>query len=328
MRIHTSLPGLICLLASTAVAQWGGNRPGTMSHAEDRDSGVVRGQISSDGPIVGPLTVELVGQGPAGSISASIEGAGGFAFHGVAPGTYQLRLTGAAGAVVYEEPVFVNPGYQNLSVQVPAKSKTTPTVDATVSVRQLQHKVPADAQKEFNKGKAASIKGDQPGALDHFQKAAKLDPEFADAFNGIGMTYAALGQLAPAADQFQKAIDLVPDHPSAAANLGFVLCKLQHYHEAVEMARRALKLNPGLLKLRYVLGISLVNEGGDKIEALDNLQRATQEVPRAHLLVAKILIETGRREDAARHLEDYLRLSRDGDRDRAAVEEWLKQLRR
>ena len=325
MRIHISLFVLICLLAATAVAQWGGNRPG---HSGDRDSGFVRGQISSDGATAGSLTVELVGQGPGGTISASIEGAGGFEFHGVPPGTYQLRLTGAAGAVVYEESVFVNGGYQNLSIQVPAKSKAPGSSDATVSVRQLQHKVPAEAQKEFSKGNAASIKGDQPSALDHFQKAARLDPEFADAFNGIGMTDAALGQLPQAADQFQKAIDLVPDHPGAAANLSIVLCKLKQYHEAGEMARRALKLNPGLLKLRYVLGISLVNEGGDKVEALNNLQRATEEVPRAHLLVAKILADSGRREDAARHLEDYLRSSPTDDRDRPAVEKWLEQIRR
>jgi tetratricopeptide (TPR) repeat protein len=328
MRIHISLPGLICLLAATAVAQWGGSRPGIVSHPGDRDSGIVHGQISSDGPIPGSVTVELVGPGSGGTISASMEGAGGFEFHGVAPGAYTLRLTGAAGTVVYEEPLFVNGGYQNLSIQVPAKSKTAGSSDATVSIRQLQHKVPAEAQKEFSKGSAASTKGDQTRALDHFQKAVRLDPEFADSFNGMGISFAALGQLPQAAEQFQKAIDLVSDHPGAAANLSIVLCRLQRYHDAVEMARRALKLNPGLLKLRYVLGISLVNEGGDKVEALDNLQRATQEVPTAHLLVAKILIETGRGEDAARHLEDYLRLSPDNDRDRAAVQEWLDQLRR
>lgn len=327
MRIHISLLGLVCLLAATALAQWGGNRPGIMSHPGDRDSGIVHGQISSDGPIAGSLTVELVGQGSAGAISTPMEGAGRFEFYGVAPGAYQLRLTGAAGTVVYEEPVFVNGGYQNLSIQVPAKSKTGGSTDATVSVRQLQHKVPAEAQKEFNKGSAASIKGDQPRALDHFQKAVRLDPEFADAFNGIGMGYAALGQLPQAADQFQKAIDLVSDHPGAAANLSIVLFKLKHYHEAGEMARRALKLNPGLLKLRYVLGVSLVNGDGDKVEALENLKRATEEIPGAHLLVAKILAETGRREDAARHLEDYLRSSPAGDLDRSAVEVWLEQLR-
>ena len=328
MRIHISLLGLISLCAATGVAQLGGNRSiGATSYPGDRDSGVVRGQISSDSLFVGPFTVELVSIGHAGAISASLEPSGGFEFHGVAPGQYQLRLTGAAGAVVHEEPVFINGGYQNISIQMPSKAKVGRSSDATVSIRQLQHKVPGEARKEFGKGQAASTKGDQSNALDHFQKAARLDPEFADAFNGIGVTYAALGQLQQAADQFQKAIDLVPDHPGAAANLSIILCKLAHYREAGDMARRALKLDPALLKVRYVLGLSLVTEGGDKAEALDNLQRAAAEVPKAHLLVAKILAETDRRQDAVKQLEDYLRSSPANDLDRQKVEEWLVQLR-
>jgi tetratricopeptide (TPR) repeat protein len=329
MRLYISVIGLLSLLAATAFGQRAGNRSiGANSYEGDRDCGVVRGQVSSDSPIVGLLTVELLSTGHAATISASLEPGGGFELHGVPPGAYQLRLTGAAGTTIYEGPVFINGGYQNLSIQVPEKPMTVQSRDATVSIRQLQHKVPADARKEFDKGRAASIKGDRASALDHFQKAVVLDPGFADAFNNIGMTYAAFDQLQPAADQFQKAIDLVPDHPGAVANLSIVLCKLQHYREAGEMARRALKVNPGLLKLRYVLGISLINEGGNNVEALDNLKRATVEVPGAHLLVAKILAEDGRREDAAQHLEDYLRSSPAGDQDRPAVEVWLRQLRR
>ena len=329
MRIHISVIGLFSMLASTAFGQWDGNRSiGARLGQRDTDNGVVRGQVSSDNPLVGSFTVELFSTRQTAVISASLEASGGFEFHGVAPGSYQLRLTGAAGAIIYEEPVFISDGYQHLSIQVPIKPLAVRSNDATVSFRQLQHKVPAAAQKEFGKGNAASIKGDQPRALDHFQKAVTLDPKFADAFNAIGMTYAALGELQQAADQFQKAIDLLPDHVGAAANLSIVLCKLKHYREAGELARRALKINPGLLKLRYVLGFSLVNEGGNKVEALDNLQRATVEVPGAHLLVAKILAETGRREEAAQHLDDYLRSPGARDLDRPAVEAWLEQLRR
>ena len=328
MRIHFSVIGLFSLLASTAFGQWDGNRSiGAHSYQRDGDNRVVRGQVSSDSPLVGSFTVGLFSTRQTAVLSVSLDPDGGFEFHGVAPGSYQLRLTGAAGVVIYEETVFINDGYQHLSIQVPVKPRTVRSNDATISFRQLQHKVPAEAQKEFGKGNAASIKGDQPRALDHFQKAVTLDPEFADAFNGIGMTYAALGELQQAADQFQKAIDLVPDHVGAAANLSIVLCKLKRYPEAGELARRALKINPGLLKLRYVLGMSLVNEGGNRVEALDNLQRAIVEVPGAHLLVAKILAETGRREEAAQHLEDYLRSSGVRDLDRPAVEAWLEQLR-
>lgn len=329
MRTDVSVIGLLSLLASTAFCQWDGNRSlGSHSYQRDGENSIVRGQVSSDKPLVGLFTLELLSARQTAVVSVSLDPSGGFEFHGVAPGSYRLRLTGAAGAVIYEEPVFITDGYQHLSIQVPVKAQTSRSDDATVSLKQLQHKVPGEAQKEFGKGNAASMKGDQPRALDHFQKAVKLDPEFAEAFNSIGTTYATLGDLQQAADHFQKAIDLVPDHVGATANLSIVLCRLKRYREAGELARRALKINPALFKLRYVLGISLMNEGGSRVEALDNLQRATVEVPGAHLLVARILAENGRREEAAQHLDDYLRSSGDRETDRSAVEAWIEQLRR
>jgi cellobiose-specific phosphotransferase system component IIA len=74
--------------------------------------------------------------------------------------------------------------------------------------------------------------------------------------------------------------------------------------------------------------MSLVTEGGDKAEALDNLQRAADEIPKAHLLAAKILAENNRREDAAKHLQDYLNSPQADDLDRQKVEGWLEELRR
>jgi tetratricopeptide (TPR) repeat protein len=329
MPIHTSVSVLTLLFAASAIAQWDGTHSiGVLSHSGDPHVGAIRGQVNFETPIIGSLTVELVGQMGVNTMSAALQAGGEFELYGVAPGAYQLRVTHSGGSVVHEEPVVVTGGYQQLSIQVRTKSKDGASGGATVSIRQLQHKIPMDAQKEYGKGKAASSKGNQTLALDHFQKAIQLDPEFADAFNDIGVTYAALGQLQQAADQFQKAIDLVPDHPAAAANLSIALCKLEHYHEAGAMARRALKLDPTVLKVRFVLGISLAREGGDQAEALDNLQRAAVEFPNAHLVAAKILAETNRREDAAKQLQDYLSSPQSDDVDRQKVEGWLEELRR
>ena len=327
MRILVSSIALISIFAATAFAQLVGNRSMGVTRDSSVRDGIVHGRVSSESPLVGSLMVELIATGRAGFISTPLEAGGEFEFRGLAPGQYQLRLTGAAGTVVYEESILINGVYQDLAIQIPSASKAGRSTDATISIRQLQHKVPREAQKEFEKGGRASSKGNQSDALDHFQRAARLDPEFADALHGMGVTHAALGQLQQAADEFQRTIDLVPDHPRAAANLSIVLCKLDRYHEAAEVARRALKLNPSLSKIRYVLGVSIVSEGGDKAEALDNLQRAAADIPEAHLLVAKILADTDRREDAANHLEEYLRSSPANAQGRVNAEAWLEQLR-
>jgi tetratricopeptide (TPR) repeat protein len=239
-----------------------------------------------------------------------------------------LQLSGTAGQIFYEQSVLITGGYQNLTIEIPPATNGGKSNGATVSIRQLQHKVPSEAQKELDKGKTASKKGEHALALEHFQKATQIDPEFSEAFNSVGVSDMELGHYKQAADEFQKAVDLVPDYPLALANLSGALCRLEDYREAAEVARRALKLDPGLLRVRYVLGLSLDRVGGNQAEALDNLQRAATEIPTARLLAAKILVETDRRVDAAKQLEDYLRSSAADSVDRQKIEAWLEQLRR
>jgi tetratricopeptide (TPR) repeat protein len=331
MRICFSCALLSIVPAAVGLAQWAGDRslrgeqlPGMGSDLGDRN-GSVRGQISSENAIVGVLTVELSNPSRPGTIQASVEN-GSFEFRGLTPGQYQLQLSGAAGQIVHDESVLITGGRQYLTISIPAKTNDGKS-GATISIRQLQHKVPSEAQKEFAKGKTAAKKSQHDLALDHFQKATQMDPEFSEAFNSTGVSDMELKHFKQAADEFQKAVNLVPDYPVALANLSVALCRLEQYREAAEVARRALKLDPLLLKVRYVLGLSLVSVGGNQAEALDNLQRAATEVPTAHLLAAKILAETDRRGDAAKQLEDYLRSSPEDGADRHKIEAWLEQLR-
>jgi tetratricopeptide (TPR) repeat protein len=333
MRICFPCALLSILPAAVGLAQWSGDRPlrgeqrsGVGSDLGD-GNGSIHGQISSENLIVGPLTVELSTPSRPGIIKAPVDG-GSFEFVGVTPGQYELQLSGAAGQIVHEESLLVTGGRQYLTISIPAKTKVGKSDGATVSIRQLQHKVPSEAQKEFAKGKTASKKGEHALALDHFRKAIQIDPEFLEAFNSAGASEMELGHFNEAAEQFQKAVDLVPDYPVALGNLSAALCKLGHYREAAEVARRTLKLDPLLLKVRYVLGLSLATVGGNQAEALDNLQRAATEIPAAHLLAAKILVETDRRGDAAKQLEDYLRSPAVEGVERPKVEAWLEQLRR
>jgi tetratricopeptide (TPR) repeat protein len=219
-----------------------------------------------------------------------------------------------------------------LSVNIPGRPSADQHGGGTISIRQLQHKIPADAQKEFSKGITASKKGDRQSAVEHFQKAVSIDPELVEGYNNLGAAHAALGQLEQAAEQFQKAIEQVPEYTLALANLSLALCSTERYPEAEQAARRALKLDSSLSKVRYVLAVSLIAQHRDPTElvapeVLDNLERATPEVPKARLVAADILAQAGRRDDAARQLEEYLRSTPEQDTDRQRVEAWLTHLR-
>jgi tetratricopeptide (TPR) repeat protein len=323
MKYQRSLFLMLLLVGGTIYAQW----PGTRMPDRTAHNDVVRGQIYTDRGTNGTMTIELSGFDQVGGASTTAEGDGTFELDGVSPGSYRLRVINSAGQVLHEESVFITAGYQNLSIHISNRPNANQPSQGSVSLRQLQHKVAASAQKEYERGRLASTKGDQYKALEHLQKAATIDPQFADAHNGLGVVQMALGQTQLASEEFQRAISLEPDHDQAVANLGVALFKLQRFREAEEVARHSLKLNPSRSKIRYVLGTSIVSDGGDKTEALFHLERAAVDMPEAHLLVAKLLADSGRRDEAAKHLNEYLRAQPHSEFPREKVEAWLAQLR-
>ena len=114
----------------------------------------------------------------------------------------------------------------------------------------------------------------------------------------------------------------------ALPNLSIVLAKMRRFHEAAQVARRALKVVPDSARVRYILAASILVEHGDPEEALVNLERASSEIPKAHLVAADVLIVLHRPEEAIRHLEEFLKNAPPDDQDREAAEERLAALRR
>jgi tetratricopeptide (TPR) repeat protein len=284
----------------------------------------VRGEITSSSPVASGLTVELAGDGM-GFQSTFVNPDNSFEFRSVTPGVHELRVFASNGQVLYQEYVSVNPN-QTLSIRLPEPSSKGRS-DSTISLQQLQHKVPPAALKSFQKGEKAAKKGDLEQARACFEDAVARDPEFADAHNELGGVDAGLNHLEAAAAQFQKAIDLVPEHRQALPNLGIVLAKMDHLHEAGQVARRALQVVPGDSRMHYIVAASLVNEHGNLDEILAHLDRAAKDIPSAQINAADLLAQQGRLDEAIHRLEGYLDRAAPGDALRPKVEARLAQLR-
>jgi tetratricopeptide (TPR) repeat protein len=286
----------------------------------------VRGEISG-GVATSTLTIELSSSNSSYSDTTTVNGDGTFEFRSAPPGTYLLRVYSGAGGAIHEEIVSVGSPGQILSVRLNERSSANRVAGSTISLHQLTHKVPRQAQKAYDKGRQAAHKGDQHAAEEFFRQAVEADPEFVDAHNELGAAEVALGELPAAAEQFQKAIDLVPEHPLALPNLSIVLAKMKRLHEAGEVARRALLVLPGEPRMHYILALSLLAENKQTAEALNNLHRASAEIPKAHIVAAEVLADTGRRDEAVLELEEYLRVQPANDKERPTVEARLAELR-
>jgi Flp pilus assembly protein TadD len=257
---------------------------------------------------------------------ADVNPDGSFEFRSADPGVHELTVTGPDGRVLYDEPVNIGGAGDRLSIRLPETPKASRASQGTVSIRQLQHNVPAQAQKALSKGRSAAAKGKTEEAMDEFREAVRIDPEFADAYNDLGALHASRGDLAAAVDEFRKAIDLVPDHRLALSNLCIVLGRMQRFDEAKPVARSALRIDPANATVHFILAISLIGGSEGSEEALDHLQRAAPEIPMAHVFAAQLLITNGRRDEARRHLEEYLRTSPADDAHRSKVQAMLQQL--
>ncbi len=301
--------------------------PGQMQTSQYARGVPVHGELESPRVIAGNITVELAATGSSRSESTTVNPDGRFEFSSVASGAYWLRVVGADGRVMHEEAVTINGSQQLLTIRMKNEQSANRAAGNTVSMQQLTHKVPRQAQKAYDKGRQAAIKGDERAAADFYTQAVTADPEFVDAYNELGAADVALGQLPEAAEQFQKAVELAPEHRLALPNLSIVLAKMRRFREAADVARRALRVVPGMAKMQYILAIGLLDEHKGSPEAIKNLQSAATEIPKAHLVAAEVLAEAGRRDEAALELEEYLRTQPADDAERGRVQARLAELR-
>ena len=322
MKISLTLTGMSLLVA----AAFGQPVHDTSPLGNAPQGSVIRGEVTSKDQRPGSLTVQLSPNGKAMGERADVNPDGSFEFRHAPPGIYDLSVTDARGATLYDERVSISSSNDYLSIRLPTAPKTASSGQGTVSIRQLEHTVPADAQKAYSRGQRAVSKGDSQYAMDQFRAALSIDPEFADAYNELGAVQVSLGNLAEAAGQFQKAVELVPDHRLALPNLCIVLASLQRYGAAEPVAVRALRIDPANTKLHFILAISLIAEQQDPDRALDHLQRAAAEIPSAHMVAAELLLKAGRTAEARNHLEEYLRSVPADDVHRPGVQALLDKL--
>ena len=79
-------------------------------------------------------------------------------------------------------------------------------------------------------------------AIEHWQKAININPNYIEAYNGCGNAYKNLKQLDKAVESFTKAILIEPRYLEAYMNLANVLIKLEKFEEAIENFDKVLEI--------------------------------------------------------------------------------------
>ena len=117
----------------------------------------------------------------------------------------------------------------------------------------------AEAHNDF--GNLLASLGQIDEAIPHYQQALRIKPGFAAAHNNLGVALAKREQVDEAMGQFQQAVAIKPDYAEAYNDLGIVLAQRRQFVEAIVQYRQALEIQPDYAEARGNLASALARRG-------------------------------------------------------------------
>jgi tetratricopeptide (TPR) repeat protein len=166
--------------------------------------------------------------------------------------------------------------------------------------RALKQQGFSSAQLWNKLGIAYQLDMDYRAARKAYQKATKLQANFAEPWNNLGTTYFLENKFRKSAKYYQRAIKRSPDSASFHMNLGASFSRMKKFPEAVEQYREALRLDPNVLR-EHSSTATVVAAHGSDVEF--------------YFYLAKVFASLSRPEDSVRYL-------------RRALEDGFKDLKR
>jgi protein O-GlcNAc transferase len=156
----------------------------------------------------------------------------------------------------------------------------------------------ADPVKLFNQGQDAHAKKEYERAVEFYEEALKLKPEFAEAEFQKGAALVALKRTAEAEKSYRRAMELKPAWALPPAALGLLLVETRG-REAEPLLRHALELDAKNLTATIALA-ELRARAGDAAESAKLWRRATElKTDDASLWVARARAELSAKDSAS-----------------------------
>ena len=115
-------------------------------------------------------------------------------------------------------------------------------------------------------------------AIEAFNKALSIKPNYAEAYNNMGNILQEQGKLEEAIEAFNKALSIKPDYPEAYNNMGILLQDQGKLAEAIEAYKKALSINIDYPEAYNNIG-NILKEQGKFDEAIEAYTKALSIKP-------------------------------------------------
>ncbi|TAL26042.1 MAG: tetratricopeptide repeat protein, partial [Nitrospirae bacterium] len=107
----------------------------------------------------------------------------------------------------------------------------------------------------FELGYINNEKGEYRKAIEYYNKVAVLNPRAKDALNNLGLAYSQLNDIPNAEKWYKKSLELDPNNPLSLNGLGLVMWKDKRYKDAEYWYKKAIQSDPKYFLAYYNLGI-------------------------------------------------------------------------
>jgi len=130
-------------------------------------------------------------------------------------------------------------------------------------------------------------------AKKYYERAVKLDRQYAEAINNLGTVYYARKSFRRAIGEYKKALRITPNSASILSNLGTGYFARKNYELASETYQKALALDPEVFERRSTQGVLLQD-------------RSVEERAKFHYYLAKTYAKAGKTELALLYIRKSL----------------------
>lgn len=131
-----------------------------------------------------------------------------------------------------------------------------------------------DARKAYTDGVGVMAKEEYDNAIPFFQKAVKIDPVFAFAWDNLGICYRRTGKYPQAEAAYRESLKVDPKGRTALQNLPIALLFQKKYEEAIAAYKDILTHYPNDAEVYYGIGNLYTAHLHDYEKGLDNLCKA------------------------------------------------------
>ncbi|WP_207431424.1 tetratricopeptide repeat protein [Sabulibacter ruber] len=135
-------------------------------------------------------------------------------------------------------------GEQLMISLMQANVENRPT-DAVSTLNKLAQRYPNDKYVHLINGQYAYTQHNTDKAIEHFNKAVALDPNFGAAYNLLGYAYTEKEDYAKAEEAFRNYIKAAPEEANPYDSMGDLLTKRGKHQEAIQNYKKAALLDPG-----------------------------------------------------------------------------------